>query len=65
MQLLLRTAFADRNVIAVAHRLDTILDFDRVVVMDAGKIVEVGPPTGLMQAGGSLFRGLMESQEKK
>jgi len=65
MQRILRTAFADRTIIAIAHRLDTILDFDRVVVMDSGKIVEVGPPTVLMQTDGSLFKDLMESQEKK
>lgn len=65
MQRIVRTAFADRTIIAIAHRLDTILDFDRVVVMDSGKIVEVGPPAVLMQTEGSLFKGLVESQEKK
>ncbi|KAJ4289146.1 hypothetical protein N0V90_011488 [Kalmusia sp. IMI 367209] len=62
MQRILRTAFADRTIIAIAHRLDTILDFDRVVVMDAGKIVEVGIPGKLLATEGSLFRALVESQ---
>jgi ATP-binding cassette, subfamily C (CFTR/MRP), member 1 len=65
MQRILRTAFADKTIIAIAHRLDTILDFDRVVVMDAGAIVEMGEPTTLMKTEGSLFRNLVESQEKK
>ena len=65
MQRILRTAFADRTIIAIAHRLDTILDFDRVVVMDAGNIVEVGQPSRLMETQGSLFRGLVESQGLK
>jgi ATP-binding cassette subfamily C (CFTR/MRP) protein 1 len=65
MQRILRTAFADHTIIAIAHRLDTILDFDRVVVMDAGEIAEVGQPSELMKTQGSLFRGLVESQRMK
>ena len=49
MQRVLRTAFKGRTIIAVAHRLDTILDFDRVVVMEAGRIAEVGVPGELLQ----------------
>lgn len=64
MQKILRTAFADRTIIAIAHRLDTILDFDRVVVMDAGKIAEIGEPGVLMKTNGSLFRELVETQGK-
>jgi ABC-type multidrug transport system fused ATPase/permease subunit len=65
MQRILRTAFADRTIIAIAHRLDTVLDFDRVVVMDAGRIVEVGEPSRLMGTQGSLFGGLVKSQGMK
>ncbi len=38
-----------RTVIAIAHRLATLRNFDRVVVLKAGKIVEDGPPDCLMQ----------------
>jgi ATP-binding cassette subfamily C (CFTR/MRP) protein 1 len=65
MQRILRTAFTDRTIIAIAHRLDTILDFDRVVVMDAGRIAEMGSPGALVQKEGSLFRTLVESQGNK
>ncbi|ORY18549.1 P-loop containing nucleoside triphosphate hydrolase protein [Clohesyomyces aquaticus] len=65
MQRILRTAFADRTIIAIAHRLDTILDFDRVVVMEAGRIAEIGEPAALVKTPGSLFRALVESQGKK
>jgi ATP-binding cassette subfamily C (CFTR/MRP) protein 1 len=64
MQRILRTAFSDRTIIAIAHRLNTIFDFDRVVVMDSGKIAEVGHPAVLMQTDGSLFKGLVENQDK-
>jgi ATP-binding cassette subfamily C (CFTR/MRP) protein 1 len=65
MQRILRTAFADRTIIAIAHRLDTVLDFDRVVVMEAGRIVEVGEPERLLKMQGSLFGGLVRSQGMK
>ena len=64
MQRILRSAFVDRTIIAIAHRLDTILDFDRVVVMDEGKIAEIGAPGELMRMKGSMFGALVESQGK-
>ena len=64
MQQILRSAFADRTIIAIAHRLHTILDFDRIVVMEKGSIAEVGEPEELMAADCSLFKILMESQGK-
>jgi ABC-type multidrug transport system fused ATPase/permease subunit len=42
----------DRTVIAIAHRLQTAHDADRVAVMDAGRIVELGTHTELLAAGG-------------
>jgi ATP-binding cassette subfamily B protein len=41
-----------RTVIAIAHRLATLRNFDRVVVLRAGKIIEDGPPARLMQGQG-------------
>ncbi len=41
-----------RTVIAIAHRLATLRNFDRVVMLKAGKIIEDGPPDGLMQGQG-------------
>jgi ATP-binding cassette, subfamily B, bacterial len=41
-----------RTVIAIAHRLATLRHFDRVVMLKAGKIIEDGPPDGLMQGRG-------------
>jgi ATP-binding cassette subfamily B protein len=41
-----------RTVIAIAHRLATLRNFDRVVVLKAGKIIEDGPPDRLMQGRG-------------
>jgi ATP-binding cassette, subfamily B, bacterial len=41
-----------RTVVAIAHRLATLRNFDRVVVLKAGKIIEDGPPDRLMQGQG-------------
>lgn len=40
MQRLLREMFPDSTIIAIAHRLRTIMDYDRVLVMDGGVVVE-------------------------
>lgn len=55
MQEIIRIEFRGYTVIAVSHRLEMISDFDRVVVMDMGKIVEVGNPTVLSQDEKSRF----------
>ena len=41
-----------RTVIAIAHRLATLRSFDRVVMLQAGRIIEDGPPDRLMQGQG-------------
>ena len=45
--------------LCVAHALDTVTGFDRVIVMDAGSIVEIGNPTALLADEGSAFSRLM------
>jgi len=52
----------NRTVIAVAHRLSTIVGFDRVIVVDRGRIVEDGPPQQLLRQKGGAFRQLWVMQ---
>jgi ATP-binding cassette subfamily B protein len=47
--------FRGRTVIAIAHRLSTLDAFDRIVVMDRGRIVEDGPPRQLLQMKGGIY----------
>jgi ATP-binding cassette, subfamily B, multidrug efflux pump len=50
-----------KTVVAIAHRLSTIAAMDRLVVMDAGRIVEVGDHRSLLAAGG-IYARLWEHQ---
>lgn len=56
----IRAEFADSTTIAVAHRLKTIVDFDMVVVLDKGRIAEVGNPRELLSVEGGVFRAMWE-----
>ncbi len=50
-----------RTVVAIAHRLATLRNFDRVVMLKAGKIIEDGPPARLMQGQGP-YRELVNQE---
>jgi ATP-binding cassette, subfamily B, bacterial len=52
VQRALRTILADRTAIVIAHRLSTVEIADRVLVLDAGRIVEDGTPAQLISGGG-------------
>ncbi|OAP62557.1 ABC transporter [Fonsecaea erecta] len=61
MQEIIATEFQDYTVVAVSHRLSTIMDFDRVAVMDHGEIVEVGNPRTLVETENTRFGNLWKS----
>ncbi len=44
------------TIIAVAHRLSTLRDVDRVLVLDQGEVVEQGPPAQLARKDGAFAR---------
>lgn len=48
----IRNVFGDRTVITIAHRLDTIIDSDRILVMDQGSVVEFGSKYDLLKKKG-------------
>ena len=60
MQRIIREEFKDHTIIAIAHRLETIRDFDRVIVIHEGRIVECDAPKTLLGREGSAFRELFE-----
>ena len=60
MQKVIREEFEGYTILTVAHRLDTIMDADRIIVLDGGRVVEFGEPGELMGRD-SLFRRLARS----
>jgi ATP-binding cassette subfamily C (CFTR/MRP) protein 1 len=63
MQQIIREEFANYTIIMVAHRLDSLLDFDTVVVLDKGTIAEKGNPRVLVEVEGSRFGRLYRGAE--
>jgi ATP-binding cassette subfamily C (CFTR/MRP) protein 1 len=51
--------FSNRTVITVAHRLNTIMDSDRIIVLDKGEVVEFDTPSALFKKQG-VFHSLMK-----
>jgi ATP-binding cassette, subfamily B, bacterial len=53
-----------RTVVAIAHRLSTLRNFDRVIMLQAGRIIEDGPPDNLMRREGP-YRDLVQREMKR
>ncbi|KAJ2326635.1 ABC transporter C member 13, partial [Coemansia sp. RSA 2702] len=62
MQSIIRKEFAECTVLTIAHRLKTVMDSDRIMVLDQGKIVEFDTPDSLLAANGQ-FSKLVQSME--
>ncbi|OQU94778.1 ABC transporter transmembrane domain-containing protein [Cladophialophora immunda] len=56
----IREEFTDSTLIVIAHRLSTIADFDKILVMGEGKVLEFDGPRELMGKKGGVFRGMVE-----
>lgn len=49
--------FQKHTVVSIAHRLETVINYDKVVVLDGGNVVEIGNPRKLLRAQ-SRFKAL-------
>ena len=61
IQRTVRAEFSESTVLTIAHRLNTVLDADRIMVLDAGRLVEFGAPKELMGRSRGYFRKLVDS----
>ncbi|KAI0408161.1 P-loop containing nucleoside triphosphate hydrolase protein [Xylaria palmicola] len=60
IQKTMAAGFRGRTLLCIAHRLRTIVGYDRICVMDAGRIAELGTPLELWAMEGGIFRGMCE-----
>ncbi|KAH9919495.1 multidrug resistance-associated ABC transporter [Epithele typhae] len=58
VQRTIQTEFSSSTLLCIAHRLNTIVYYDRILVMDAGKVVEYDSPLALFDRPDSVFRSL-------
>lgn len=56
IQATIRTKFSTCTVLTIAHRINTIIDFDRIMVVDAGQIVEFDKPKVLLESKGHFYQ---------
>jgi ABC-type multidrug transport system fused ATPase/permease subunit len=63
LQNMIRHQFQKQTVISIAHRLDTIIDYDRIMVMDAGNLAEFDSPMNLLEKEDGIFSSMINSRE--
>ncbi|KAG7491926.1 hypothetical protein MATL_G00008620 [Megalops atlanticus] len=61
IQSTIRSQFEDCTVLTIAHRLNTIMDYTRVIVMDKGHIAEMDSPSNLIAQRGHFYRMCREA----
>lgn len=61
----IRNELKDVTVITVAHRLKTIGDSDKIIVLDAGRLVEYDSPKNLLEKKDGYFRSLVDQSGEK
>ncbi|KAG1750701.1 ABC protein [Suillus lakei] len=60
IQQTIQTQFKDHTLLCIAHRLRTIISYDRILVLDAGLVAEFDTPSNLFKRKGGVFRGMCE-----
>uniref|UniRef100_A0A6B2KWR0 Uncharacterized protein n=1 Tax=Arcella intermedia TaxID=1963864 RepID=A0A6B2KWR0_9EUKA len=61
IQTTIRRSFADANILVIAHRLNTVMDLDRIMVLDKGRIIEFDSPRNLVKDPKSYLNGMIEA----
>ncbi|KAL9471438.1 hypothetical protein ACSS6W_009379 [Trichoderma asperelloides] len=60
IQRTMATGFKGKTLLCIAHRLRTIIGYDRICVMDAGRIAELATPLELWKMEGGIFRSMCD-----
>ncbi len=65
IQNMIRSRFEGTTLLTIAHRLNTVIDYDVVLVMDDGRVGEYGSPADLLKKEDGLFSALVDSTGKQ
>ena len=60
IQKMIKTEFKDTTVITIAHRLNTIIQYDKILVLDQGNVAEFDDPVNLLERGDGYFAKLIK-----
>ncbi|KAJ3620808.1 hypothetical protein MTP99_004726 [Tenebrio molitor] len=65
IQFTIRRRFEECTVLTIAHRLNTVMDSDKILVMDSGRVAEFGEPQQLLQDTDGMFYSLVTRNSKE
>ncbi|VDM82309.1 unnamed protein product [Strongylus vulgaris] len=65
LQATIREQFVKSTVFTIAHRLNTIMDYDRIMVLDQGQIIEFDSPSKLLENPDSTFAKMVQDSESE
>ena len=60
IQATIRSEFKDCTILTIAHRLNTIMDYDRIMVLDNGALIEFDSPKALVEDQNSIFHSMVK-----
>lgn len=56
----MRSEFGHKTILAIAHRLHTVIDYNKILVLDKGLVSEFAPPVELLSQPGSIFSSMVD-----
>ena len=65
IQQTIHSEFADCTVLCIAHRLDTVISYDRILVLQQGQLVEIGTPKALLDKEDGMFTSMVNETGEK
>merc|ERR1711871_1531614 len=63
IQSMIRSSFKESTLLTIAHRLHTIIDADKIMVMDNGKVAEIDSPGSLLKIENGIFKALWHKNQ--
>jgi ABC-type multidrug transport system ATPase subunit len=64
VQDMVRERFGESTVLTIAHRLHTIIDYDKIMVLDSGRLVEMDSPSSLLGMERGSFKALWKKHQR-